>query len=260
MDDVGFWTAIATGGTAIFTIILAIATAYLAYGTRQMVKEMKMSRLAQERPLVKVSIDHSRPYMLFVVVKNVGRTPALDINFGFSAPLINPSFSHPERDAPQEGFREVVLSEEVSFFAEGLNFLAPNDQVSVLWGTTGDIVEALRARGLEEKGIVVMTSYKSVSGERFENEKWTLNPVIHDELIWLMLNTPEMLMDKAAKLSDKISKAIDSKGRLKVLTADENKREGKELLDQPPVGWSKRRWKRQLLGRRRSWWRRMLGS
>ncbi len=242
--------------TALGTLVLAGATAYLAWKTGQTVGEMKASRLAQERPLVKVSVDRSRQYILFVVVENVGRTPALNLKFDFSSPLIHPGFSHPERDNLDRGPREVVLSEEVSFFAEGLPFLAPNDSVSVFWGGTNDIMEGLRKRGLAEKGLTVTVSYESVGGERFENEEWTLNPTVHDELIWLVFTTPEMLMDQTMELSKKVSSIISSDG-LKVVTADERRRESRRSLRRRPLGWTRREWLKSLV---QGWWRRVFGG
>ena len=250
------WTIIVACSTAFFTLVLAIATFSLARKTSQTVAEMKASRLAQERPLVKVSIDRSRQYYLFMVVENVGRTPALNLKFGFSSPLIHPGVIRPERYNPDRDRREVVLSEEVSFLAKGLNFLAPGDNVSVFWGGTNEIMEGLRKRGLAEKGLTVTVSYEAVSGERFENEEWTLNPTMYDEPIWFVFTTPEMLIDKAAGLADKLGSAIDS-GRLKVRTTKERKGRWWHR----PLGWSRRRWARELLLiKLRSWRQRFLRS
>jgi hypothetical protein len=256
VNDVPTWTAIATAATAFFTLVLAAATAYLALKTGGMVEEMKASRLAQERPLVKVSVDRSRQYMLWLVVENVGRTPALNLGFDFSAPLVHPGFSHPERDAPDEGPRDAVLSEEVSFFAKGLNFLAPNDDVSVFWGGSDAIIANLRERGLARQGITVTVSYESVGGERYAGEEWTLNPAMHDEHIWLVLTTPEMVMDRAMELSNKVSSAIGRDG-LKVVTADERRREAKRSRWRRPLGWTRRRWVKMSL---KDWWRRVFGG
>lgn len=94
--------------TAIATVALAIATFRLAKesGTmaeanqetvrenrrmvevnREMVEEMREARIAQERPQVVVDTDHSKPPLVYVVLRNIGKGAAKDITFDFSAPM-----------------------------------------------------------------------------------------------------------------------------------------------------------------------------
>lgn len=255
MEAAEWVLVVATAVTAASTLVLAIATFVLARKTGTMVEETKASRIAQERPLVKVSVDRNRQYMLFVVVENVGRTPAMNVRFDFSASLVHPGFRDPKRE-PDQGPRNVVLSEEVSFFADGLNFLAPKDDVSVFWGETNKVIANLRERGLAEPGITVSVSYESVGGERFEREEWTLNPTVHDEFIWLVFTTPETLMDQVMKLSENINSVISS-GELKVTTADERRRETKSSFRRRPLGWSRRDYLKDSF---QAWWRRWFGG
>src|SRR5215210_1459944 len=72
---------------AVATLILAGLTFAYVLFTRNMVKEMREARVAQERPEVIVDADYSDQSIVDVVVRNIGQGAAKEITFEFSAPL-----------------------------------------------------------------------------------------------------------------------------------------------------------------------------
>lgn len=86
-------------------------------------------------------------------------------------------------------------------------------------------------------------SYESLSGEEFQGERWNVNPVLHDALIWFDLPTPEKLMDKELEVLDKLRSSIDRSGRVKVVVAKERRKRGL----QRPLGRSRWEWGKELL-------------
>lgn len=136
-----------------------LGLAGLAYAQ---VRELRLTRVSQERPIVVVDMDFSGSPQMYVVVRNFGRGAAQNIEFQFSHPLFS---------SPIEFFegptRRVILSEELSYFREGLAFLAPGSEVPCYWGNTQDLIPRLREEGLE-RGIDVVTRYRDLVGAPFE--------------------------------------------------------------------------------------------
>lgn len=172
---------VATVLTAAGTLALAVATIYLAYKTgkmseanrdtvaanREMVAEMRASRIAQERPQVIVDADYSRSPLIEVVVRNIGKGAAKDITFEFSAPMVS-SLSIDEHSP-------AVPVNELPYFREGLDFLAPGAEYSTAWDSLLSLRPVLEERGLEE-GFTVTSRYRSLDGEIYATE-WTINPL-----------------------------------------------------------------------------------
>ena len=99
------------------------------------IREMRENRLAQERPQVIVDTDHSKPPLVYVVLRNIGRGVAKDITFEFSAPMEMP-----------EGIENplVVPVNEQPYFKHGMDYLAPGAEISCLWGSMITLANFLR--------------------------------------------------------------------------------------------------------------------
>lgn len=128
----------------------------------RMLRVTEAQRTAIGRPQVIVDDDYGRLPEVDVVVRNVSQGAAKDITFEFSAPV--------------ESSDGTVVS-ELSYFRAGLNFLAPNGQVSCYWDSLYPLLSLLEKKGLTE-GITVTTRYRDLAGESYETA-WTLNPFIY---------------------------------------------------------------------------------
>lgn len=96
-----------------------------------------------------------------VVIRNVSHGAAKDITFEFSAPI--------------ESSDGTVVS-EVAYFKDGLDFLAPNGQITCYRDNLRSLLLLLEHKGLTE-GITVTTRSRDLADESYETE-WTLNPFI----------------------------------------------------------------------------------
>jgi hypothetical protein len=131
-------------------------------------REMRESRLAQERPQVIVLAEYRQRRVIEVVVRNIGRGAAKNITFEFSAPL--------ESSISDQEHPEVVPRNELPYFQEGLNFLAPGAEIGVIWDTHENLLPLLRERGLEN-GITATSRYESLTGDQYETS-WVINPLL----------------------------------------------------------------------------------
>ena len=131
-------------------------------------REMQESRLAQERPQVIVLAEYRQRRVIEVVVRNIGRGAAKDITFEFSAPL--------ESSISDQEHPEVIPRNELPYFQEGLNFLAPGAEIGVIWDTHENLLPLLRERGLEN-GITATSRYESLTGDQYETS-WVINPLL----------------------------------------------------------------------------------
>ena len=84
--DWNFIGSIAAIVAAISTLILAILTFIYVRATREMVEEMRETRLAQYRPQVFVDIETDGSLIL-VVLRNGGPLAAYDVHVSFDPPL-----------------------------------------------------------------------------------------------------------------------------------------------------------------------------
>jgi hypothetical protein len=87
-------------------------------------REMQESRLAREHPQVIVLAGYRQRRVIEFVVRNIGRGAAKDIAFEFSAPL--------ESSISDQEHPEVISHNELPYFQEGLNFLAPGAEIGVI--------------------------------------------------------------------------------------------------------------------------------
>ncbi len=226
---------VATAFTAVGTVALAVATIYLAYKTgkmveanrdtveanREMVAEMKASRVAQERPQVIVDADYSRSPLIEVVIRNIGRGAAKDITFDFSAPMVS-SMSEDEHSVG-------VPLNELSYFKEGMDFLAPGAEIVTAWDSLISLRPVLEERELED-GFTITSRYKSLDGDAYETE-WTVNPLLMESYHFPeqgVVDAVKDLVEEVEGLTKTLDRAVDSsQGELRVST-DAERRERRE--------------------------------
>lgn len=199
------------GVAAAAQVVAGLGTLVLASLAFEQVREMRETRLAQERPQVLVAADHSRPPFVNVVVRNIGKGAARNISFEFSAPV----------DAPEsEDNPYWVPINEQDFFVRGLDFLAPGAEVTFFWGSMITLAQFLRDSGLQN-GITTTARYESLTGEPHETV-WNMNPL----LMANRLSTPEVgmqeLVETLQEMSMGLSEMVDPvHGELRVTTASE---------------------------------------
>jgi hypothetical protein len=131
-------------------------------------REMRESRVAHERPQVIVTAEYRQHSVIELVVRNIGRGAAQDITFEFSAPL--------ESSISDQEHPEVIPRNELPYFQEGLNYLAPGAEIDVIWDTHENLLPLLRERGLQN-GITATTRYESLTGDKYETS-WIINPLL----------------------------------------------------------------------------------
>lgn len=205
---------IATALTAVGTVALALATIYLAYKTgkmveanrdtveanREMVAEMRAGRVEQSRPQVVVDADYRRSPLVDVVVRNVGRGAAKNITFEFSATMVS-SLSAEEHSV-------AVPLNELSYFKEGLDFLAAGAEVRTAWDSLISLRPVLEERGLED-GFTVTSRYESLDGEPHETP-WKIDPLKMEGYHF----PQEGVADAVGKLADEVAALGKTLGRV----------------------------------------------
>jgi hypothetical protein len=67
----------------VLTLILAVATIYLAIYTAKLVNETRLVRKDQARPIISIYLDHAEtdPSLIFIVIQNIGQGVAYDLKF-----------------------------------------------------------------------------------------------------------------------------------------------------------------------------------
>jgi hypothetical protein len=165
---------------------------------RQMLTEMRASRIARGRPQVVVEAGYAHLPMVDIVVRNVGGGAAQDIEFDFSAPIVRST-----------GF----YISEIPYFKEGMNFLDSGEEVRSLWDNFNELASTLREQGLES-GITVSVRYLDLAGGSYE-DRWTINPLLYeDETTGLggLKGTTELVIavEELSEHVEKISRSIGS--------------------------------------------------
>jgi hypothetical protein len=97
-----------------------------------------------------------------LVVSNASQGAAKDITFEFSSAV--------------ESSDDTVIS-ELSYFSDGLKFLAPGGETSCYWAHLDSLLPLLEEKVLQE-GVAVTVRYKDLAGETCESQ-WTLNPYVY---------------------------------------------------------------------------------
>lgn len=213
--------SIAQIASAIGTLALAALTfAYVRF-TREMVKEARETRITQERPEVIVDADYSNQDVVDVVVRNIGRGAAKDITFDFSTPLVS-SISN-RKDS------EGVPLNELPYFKEGIEFLAPEAEIRAFWDTYVGLFPLLRSEGLTE-GITITSKYKSLAGEPYET-RWTINPLRISGTPHVKRRGENEIAKSLENISKDLHRVVSLRG-LKVITKTEQFREDERMRKQ----------------------------
>ena len=193
-------------------VAAALGTFILAGLAYAQVREMRETRISQERPHVIVDADYKSSFV-YLVVRNLGQGAAKDITFEFSAPV----------EAPEgvDNSLWVPLNEQ-GYFARGMDFLAPGAELRNFWGTMRTLPRFLEERGLDN-GIKITSRHKSLAGRQHESEL-TVNPI----LVRDVLSTPEKGIQELAEATEQIAnglyQVIDSwRGELVVSTESERR-------------------------------------
>ncbi len=111
-DNAGF-----VAGAQVMAATGTLALAGLAFAQ---VKELRETRIAQERPHVIVDADYYPDSRVNVVVRNIGKGAAKKITFSFSAPMVVSS---------NRGRIDSRPLNESAYFKDGLDFLAPGAEI-----------------------------------------------------------------------------------------------------------------------------------
>lgn len=207
MDIVSF----AQIAAAIGTLALAILTFAYVLFTRSMVKELRETRLAQERPYVIVDADYEDLPVINIVVRNIGNGPAKDITFDFSTEL--------------EESQGRNLS-ELAYFREGIKFLAPGSEIKAFWDMGHSLIPFLEQKGLDE-GITVTSYYRSYMGESYDTH-WVIDPLALKGLPSIRRYSTSDMAKALKQLSGDFHKALHF-GELRVITRTERRQQDAEF-------------------------------
>lgn len=242
-------SAAATALSAAGTIVLAFltfrsvrATRGIAQSNEQMVKESRESREAQERanhetieelraerearerPRVRVDIDYDHRPWLYVVVRNFGGGPATRVRFSFTPELVTPASASPASQGT------ILLSQRLRMFSRGIDFLPAGAEIPVWWGASELIINHFYEKKMDRHGIRVEIFYQSDDGQNYE-ERVIINPVDMEEVLRFHPPNLSQLVGPLTKAAERIEKAIDNQGFVKIKTATERERELRERLD-----------------------------
>lgn len=213
--------SIAQIASAIGTLVLAALTFAYVLFTREIVKEARETRTIQERPEVIVDADYSDQDVVDVVVRNIGKGAAKDVTFDFSTPM--------ESSISTRQDSEGAPLNELPYFKEGIEFLAPGAEIRAFWDTYVGLFPLLRDKGLSE-GITITSRYKSLAGKSYET-RWTINPL-------RLSGTPHIRRrgeNEIAKAVERISKdlhRVASLRGLKVISRTEQREEDRRFQEQ----------------------------
>ena len=130
---------------------------------RQSISEMQESRLSGGRPLVIVQADYNRLPEVELVVRNLARGAAKEIEFEFSDALES-----------SDGY---IIS-NLRYFREGIDFLEPGGEINCYWDSLEDLLPMLKDKGLYN-GVTATVSYESLSGTKY-TDTWRINPLLFE--------------------------------------------------------------------------------
>ncbi|MGI8860708.1 MAG: hypothetical protein ACR2HO_11265 [Rubrobacteraceae bacterium] len=215
------FASIAQIASAVGTLVLAALTFAYVLFTREMVKEARETRTIQERPEVIVDADYSDRDVVDVVVRNIGKGAAKDVTFDFSTPM--------ESSISLGKDSEGVPLNELPYFKEGIEFLAPGAEIRAFWDTYIDLFPLLREKELNE-GITITSRYKSLSGEPYET-RWTINPLRLSGTPQVKRRGEHEIAKAVERISKDLHRVVSLRG-LKVISRTEQREEDKRFQEQ----------------------------
>ncbi len=127
--DAGDWISV-------FMVLVASASTAITYVVYRSTTDTEV--------IVYADTDRKRPSILNLIIKNIGKGPALDITF------------HPSRDLPSNAFG-IQLSKGMPDkmsdgpIIVGLPYLAPNQEIVITWGQYGGLKKYLGSSYIEIK-------------------------------------------------------------------------------------------------------------
>lgn len=207
--------------TPIAQILAALGTISLALLAYFQLKLARETRIAQEQPQVIVDADYSDQDVVDVVVRNIGKGAAKDITFEFSAPL-DTSINTREDS-------EIVPLNELPYFKEGIEFLAPGAEIRALWDTYVGLFPLLRDKGLNE-GITITSRYKSLAGRPYDT-RWTINPLRLSGAPHVKRGGQHEIAKALEKISKKVDRVTSLRG-LRVITRTEMQQENEQRWEE----------------------------
>jgi len=193
---------------------------------RATLEEMQADREERMRPRVRVDIDYDHQPWLYVVVRNLGGGAASSVHFDFRPELVTPASASPV------GEGEIPLSQGLPMFTRSIDFLPAGAEILVWWGSAELIVGYFYEQKLERRGINIEIFYHSLDRQHFYEEQCNINPV--DMYPALQFHPPSLsrLVNPVVNAVEKLEKAIDHHGYVKIKTATERNREARKRHEQ----------------------------
>lgn len=129
--------------------------------TSLVVNYLLLRELHDPQVIVYAIADEKRPSVINLVIKNIGKGIAYDVAFKSSEPIPAEAF----------GFENAAIPKPMSAgpFVTGIPMLHPDETRVLTWGQYG----GLRAAGLNERDLLVTTSYKSKPRLRLTDSRHT---------------------------------------------------------------------------------------
>jgi len=167
------------------TMSLAALTFFYVRATRDMVKEMRETRIAQQRPYVVLDFENPRYSLCDMVIKNIGNGPALDVNVAFDP---DPLYRDGEFRLSQ-----LPLFQQMKFFAPGreFRFFYKN-----MVGSESDPES-------DDANMVAAVTYADAAGRRY-TEDIPLNPYLR----WHLSQIEETTLSDVVKGLEGIGKGL----------------------------------------------------
>jgi hypothetical protein len=252
--------AVASGATALATVYLAYVTSRLARSTKEMaeanrqmveanrelvatnratLEEIRHEREERARPRVIVYVDYDRLPMLYLVVSNVGGSAASEVSFKFTPHLVRPSIEHYGEGWIRPGEGEVDLTEELNMFSRarryGLELLPAGAKIALWWGHAEDVARQFRDKGVGAQRVEVEVFYSSLTNEEYPrpDKRYRGDFILDPVDVWranktaVSLGPPSLgwIVDPIVKAAEKITRAIDATGHVKIKTTADLERE-----------------------------------
>ena len=132
---------------ALITLLLALATVFMAIETRCMAKatEETLNELRKPNVLLYPQQDIEAPTYINLIITNTGTSPAFDVIFS-SVPDDFPHMVHETEPNLSESKPLYSKPESIPnnhILRTGIRFLAPNEKRIIDWGTYNDLLQAL---------------------------------------------------------------------------------------------------------------------
>jgi hypothetical protein len=196
-----------------FSFVVAVATAVYAKLTFELVRETRWMRRAQTEPKVLITIHPSEIWinLILITIKNIGPGPALSLKFTV------------ENDLDLDARRKLS---ELGMIKHGVRRLAPQQSLTTFLTSMVDSIH--KDAKWEEKHAMVRCSYKSESGESYQDAF----DIGFEHLMGMMTvgNPPLPDIAKALeKMESLMRRTVGPSGRVQVDTYDRRDRRAEDV-------------------------------